>query len=278
MVKLTQPARATVEGAGVRLVRTIGCPGLSYVDPFLLLDEFKSDDPSDYLAGFPWHPHRGIETVTYMIRGSVEHGDSIGNSGTVGPGDAQWMTAGRGIIHQEMPRPDDGGRMWGTQLWVNLPASAKMRLPRYQDIRAADIAEAALDGGGTVRVVCGTFAGVTGPVTDIDADPLYMDVRLPSAGHLTVDTPAGYSAFCYCLEGSAIFDPAGRRPTGPSTIVVYGTGDRVEVQSGEQGVRFLFASGRVLGEPIARGGPFVMNTLEEIEQAWREYREGRFLG
>ena len=275
MVKLVLPARPTMEGAGVRLVRTIASPSLDYVDPFLLLDEFRSDDPADYLPGFPWHPHRGIETVTYMIRGQVEHGDSLGNSGVIGPGDAQWMTAGSGIVHQEMPHGENG-RMWGMQLWVNLPRERKMCSPRYQDIPSADIPTAALADGATARVVCGSVAGATGPVTGIDTDPLYLDVQLEGGSRLDLQVGAGYSAFCYILEGSGSVD-GGSDTLGPSTIVVLEPGQPAEIAAGTGALRLMYASGRILDEPVARGGPFVMNTREEIDQAWREYQDGTFL-
>ena len=274
-IELVMEAQATMEGAGVRLRRTIAHPALDYVDPFLLLDEFKSENPEDYMPGFPWHPHRGIETVTYMIRGRVEHGDSIGNSGIIGPKDVQWMTAGKGIVHQEMPKSGEGG-MWGLQLWVNLPRSEKMRPPRYQDVPASQIPEKTAENGMYFRVVCGTFGGITGPVKDVSVDPLYIDVSLPAGEEFSHSVPEGYSVFCYCLEGSGRFDESDQS-VGPGTIVILGDGEAVRAKAEGGDVRFLLVSGRILGEPIARGGPFVMNTREEIEQAFREYSEGTFL-
>lgn len=263
-----------MEGAGVRLRRTIAHPALDYIDPFLLLDEFKSDRKTDFIRGFPWHPHRGIETVTYMLRGRVEHGDSIGNSGIIGPGDMQWMTAGRGIIHQEMPIADEG-LLWGLQLWVNLPATDKMTEPKYRDIGAGQIPSVESNNA-TVKILCGTFEGVTGPVKDVAVDPLYLDVMLEPNTSFARDVPDGNSVFCYCLEGSALFDDNGGSARD-GEIVLFGEGDSVHVRSLESPARFLLISGRILREPIARGGPFVMNTREEIMQAYADYEAGKFI-
>lgn len=245
------------------------------MDPFLLLDEFKSNDPRDYSAGFPWHPHRGIETVTYMLGGRVEHGDSVGNSGVIGPGDMQWMTAGKGIIHQEMPQRREG-LLWGLQLWINLPAAEKMCAPRYRGVTAAEIPEVPLGSGGAVKVVCGAYADVSGPVADVTADPLYLDIRLPAGAEHILSVREDRSVFCYCLEGAGRFGEAGQA-VEESRIVLFGGGDHVRVTASEEGMRFLLVSGKALGEPIARGGPFVMNTEEEIRLAFEQYRNGTFL-
>ncbi len=277
-VKTAHPGRQVMEGAGVRLRRIIGGSAVDYVDPFLLLDEFKSDDPDDYIAGFPMHPHRGIETVTYMMRGQVRHGDSLGNKGVIGPGDIQWMTAGHGIVHEEMPEQRKG-QLWGFQLWVNLPARDKMCDPRYQEYPADKIPRVAREDGGQVRVVAGEHAGARGPVSEIAARPLYMDVHLPALGSFQQAIPAGHNAFCYVYQGSGRFggtaDAPGKTLEGPM-LAVLGDGDHLNVSS-EGEVRFLLAAGKPLGEPVARGGPFVMNTPEEIEQAYRDYRAGTFL-
>ncbi len=277
--------RPTLEGAGVKLRRTIGTHTLDYLDPFLLLDHFASDDPRDYLAGFPWHPHRGIETVTYMLAGEVDHRDSIGNSGTIGPGDVQWMTAGGGILHEEMPRPRDG-RMAGFQLWVNLPAAHKMMRPRYQEVRAAEIPEARRDDGAVIRVVAGDVDGVRGPVSEIFADPAYLDVALPPGASFVHPVPRGHNAFAYVFEGEALFGvaceqgyrgDAGGELVGASALVVFTDGDEVAVRADEGPVRFLLAAGRPLDEPIARYGPFVMTTREEIRTALEDLRADTFV-
>lgn len=278
-IKLVVAGQQVMEGAGVRLRRIIGSVALDYVDPFLLLDEFKSDDPQDYIAGFPWHPHRGIETVTYMINGRVRHEDSLGNAGVVGPGDAQWMTAGHGIIHQEMPEQLDG-LLWGFQLWVNLPASRKLCRPRYQDVTAASIPEQPLPGGGGVRVVAGTFDGVAGPIRGVAADPTYLDVRLPAGGSLRHSLPTEHSAFCYVYAGQGRFGGTPAQPgraVASGNLVLLDRGELLEVSAGGDEVRFLLAAGQPLHEPVARGGPFVMNTHREIEQAYRDYRDGNLL-
>ncbi len=267
------------EGAGVRLKRSIGTRTLNYLDPFLLLDHFASNDPRDYEAGFPLHPHRGIETVTYLLRGEVRHRDTLGNSGSIGAGDAQWMTAGRGIMHEEMPQVRPEG-IAGFQLWVNLPAKLKMTKPRYQDIRADQIPEIKKDGGARIRVVTGTVDGVRGPVTDIAADPSYLDVSVPAHGSFTHPIERGHSAFAYVFEGSAQFgspDHAAGAAIASPSLVVLGDGDAVQVTTGESPTRFLLVSGRPLHEPIARYGPFVMNTQTEIEQTLLELRQGTFV-
>lgn len=262
-----------VEGAGVRLKRSIGTRTLDYLDPFLLLDHFASKDAADYKAGFPLHPHRGIETVTYLLRGQVDHRDSIGNSGSIGAGDVQWMTAGGGIMHEEMPQVRPEG-IDGFQLWVNLPASLKMTRPRYQGVLAAEIPETEVEGGSRIRVITGTVNGVSGPVSGIAADPEYLDVSVPAQASFTHQIARGHSAFAYVFEGDATF---GDQETSRTKLVVFGDGDYVKVATAESPVRFLLVSGKPLDEPIARHGPFVMNTREEIEQALRDLRQGTFV-
>jgi quercetin 2,3-dioxygenase len=269
-----------VEGAGVRLRRSLGTPTLNYLDPFLLLDHFASGDPRDYEAGFPLHPHRGIETVTYVLSGVVHHKDTLGNAGSIGAGDVQWMTAGRGIMHEEMPQVRPEG-IAGFQLWVNLPAKLKMTEPRYQDIRSHQIPEIKREGGARIRVITGSINGVSGPVTGIAANPIYLDVSVPPHASFIQSIARGHSAFAYVFEGEASF--AGRHEGGPGTrishpkLVVLGDGDDVRVSTGEHAVRFLLVSGKPLHEPIARYGPFVMNTQEEIAQALLDLRQGTFV-
>jgi redox-sensitive bicupin YhaK (pirin superfamily) len=274
-----------IEGAGVRLRRSIGGARLDYLDPFLLLDHFASDNPSDYLAGFPWHPHRGIETVTYMLAGEVDHRDSIGNAGSIGPGDVQWMTAGGGIMHEEMPRPREG-RMAGFQLWVNLPAALKMTTPRYQEVPSTGIPEVRPEDGIAVRVVAGEAFGVRGAVSEIYAEPEYLDVSLAPGKAFRQPVSRGHSAFAYVFSGEGRFgvgcdfgyrgDLDGELLTAPR-LAVFDDGDEVCVQADDSAVRFLLVSGRPLGEPIARYGPFVMNTREEIAQALQDLRDGTFV-
>jgi len=276
--KVIEPEPVT-EGAGVRLKRCIGTDRLDYLDPFLLLDDFASSNPRDYEAGFPLHPHRGIETVTYMLRGEVRHKDTLGNSGSIGPGDVQWMTAGRGIMHEEMPQVRPEG-IAGFQLWVNLPARLKMTKPRYQDIRAAEIPETKKEGGARIRVITGTIDGVSGPVTGIAANPIYLDVFVPAHGAFIQPIHRGHTAFAYMFEGEGKF--AGDVKADGATVshprlVVLGDGDSVKVVTGKTPVRFLLVSGKPLHEPIARYGPFVMNTEEEIEQTLQELRQGTFV-
>ena len=276
--KIIEPEPVT-EGAGVRLKRSIATQTLDYLDPFLLLDHFASSNPRDYEAGFPLHPHRGIETVTYVLRGEVHHKDTLGNSGSIGAGDVQWMTAGRGIMHEEMPQVRPEG-IAGFQLWVNLPAKLKMTKPRYQDIRAAEISEIKKEGGARIRVITGTVDGVSGPVTGIAANPIYLDVFVPAHSSFSQPIHRGHTAFAYVFEGEAKF--AGRDGVEGTKIVhprlvVLGDGDYMKVVTGVTPVRFLLVSGKPLHEPIARYGPFVMNTEEEIEQTLRELREGTFV-
>jgi redox-sensitive bicupin YhaK (pirin superfamily) len=262
-----------VEGAGVRLKRSIGTRTLNYLDPFLLLDHFASTDASDYEAGFPLHPHRGIETVTYMLRGGIDHRDSIGNSGSIGPGDVQWMTAGGGIMHEEMPQVRPEG-IDGFQLWVNLPARLKMTRPRYQGILAAEIPVVEIEGGTSMRIITGTVNGVHGPVKGIAADPVYFDVSVPAQASFTQEVARGHSAFAYVFEGDVSFD-AQKIPH--TRLVVFDDGDHIQAVTGDRPARFLLVSGKPLNEQIARYGPFVMNTREEIEQALRDLREGTFV-
>jgi redox-sensitive bicupin YhaK (pirin superfamily) len=264
-----------VEGAGVRLKRSIGTRNLDYLDPFLLLDHFASNNPADYEAGFPLHPHRGIETVTYMLRGGVDHRDSIGNSGSIGPGDVQWMTAGGGIMHEEMPQVRPEG-IDGFQLWVNLPARLKMTRPRYQGVLASEIPEVEVEGGTRIRVITGTVNGVDGPVSGIAADPVYLDVSVPAHASFTRQITRGHTAFAYVFEGEAAFGGDDQQ-VSHTRLVVLGDGDYVKVVTAESHVRFLLVSGKPLNEPIARYGPFVMNTRAEIEQALQDLRQGTFV-
>ena len=296
---VTQVSRSTptIEGAGVKLRRAFGFGDPEAFDPFLLLDDFRNDRPEDYLAGFPWHPHRGIETITYVLSGTVEHGDSLGNRGALGAGDVQWMTAGRGIIHQEMPQGAPDGRMHGFQLWANLPSSLKMTAPRYQDVGAADIPTVTDDDGTEVRVVCGAFWGRTGPVDGIAAEPIYLDVWVPPGLTKRLPVETTRHAFAYIFEGSGRFDGASEPravrvdhveadQSGPvpvveaddRTLVVFGRGDEVVVRAGEHGIRFLLVSGRPIEEPVAWAGPIVMNTRDELQDAFAQLRDGTFLG
>ena len=259
----------------MRLKRSIGTRTLDYLDPFLLLDHFASNNPADYEAGFPLHPHRGIETVTYMLIGGVDHRDSIGNSGSIGPGDVQWMTAGGGIMHEEMPQVRPEG-IDGFQLWVNLPARLKMIRPRYQGVLASEIPEVEVEGGTRIRVITGTVDGVDGPVSGIAADPVYLDVSVPAHASFTRQLARGHTAFAYVFEGEAAFGGDDQQ-VSHTRLVVLGDGDYVNVVTAESQVRFLLVSGKPLNEPIARYGPFVMNTRAEIEQALRDLRQGTFV-
>jgi len=267
----------TIEGAGVRLRRAFGYHDIPYFDPFLMLDDFRADQPKDYLAGFPWHPHRGIETVTYMLEGTVEHGDSMGHAGNVDAGGVQWMTAGSGIIHQEMPKPVNG-RMGGFQLWVNLPGKHKMMDPRYQEIKANGIPVVTLPGGSIIRILCGTINSVSGPVRDLVAEPEYFDISLKPGTQFTHPVKPGYMAAVYVIEGTGKFCQHLKEDLVNRTIALYGdNGDFVDIHAGSSGVRFLFISGNPLREPIAWGGPIVMNTQEELQQAFDEYEKGTFI-
>jgi redox-sensitive bicupin YhaK (pirin superfamily) len=282
MSELTRPVtrvfrgQETLEGAGVRLHRLFGNAHVPIFDPFLLLDNFSSTNPADYMAGFPWHPHRGIETVTYMLEGRVAHGDSLGNEGVIGSGDVQWMSAGSGIIHQEMPERREG-LLSGFQLWVNLPASLKMENPAYRGLAASGIPSVALPDGGKVKVIAGSFQGVTGPVEGIPVDPTYLDVSLPPDSAFEVATPPAFTVFAYTVDGEGQYGPAADRAVGPDNAVLLGEGDRVRVRSGSQGHRFLLVTGRPLHEPVAWYGPIVMNRQEELSQALVELRRGDFV-
>jgi len=293
-VKRLVKAKPTVEGAGVRLRRAFGFGNTSDFDPFLLLDDFRNDRPEDYLAGFPWHPHRGIETITYVLAGTVEHGDSLGNKGAIAAGDVQWMTAGSGIIHQEMPKGDHDGRMHGFQLWANLPASLKMTAPRYQEVKAPDIPVVKDDDGTRVHVVCGNFWGTTGPVDEVAINPIYLDVEVPAGKRKTLPVETTRHAFAYVFGGGGKFcnasgplavptEAAGWADTKPPaqadnrSLVLFDRGDEVTVQAGDEGIRFLLVSGTPLAEPVAWYGPIVMNTQEQLRQAFEELERGTFL-
>lgn len=292
-VKSIIESKPTMEGAGVRLRRAFGFGNTEEFDPFLLFDDFRGDRPGDYVAGFPWHPHRGIETITYVLAGSVDHGDSLGNKGSLGAGDVQWMTAGSGILHQEMPQGDPQGRMHGFQLWANLPKSLKMTDPRYQDIKAKDVPEVTDDDGTKVRIVVGDFWGKTGPVEGVAAEPRYLDISIPAGKKKTIPVEASRHAFAYVFEGAGKFrdasQPIGvltekegldepvREMTGNRSLVLFDSGDEITVQAGEEGLRFLLVSGRPLEEPVAWHGPIVMNTEEELMRAYSELRDGTFI-
>ena len=294
-VKRIVTSKPTIEGAGVRLRRAFGFGDTTEFDPFLLLDDFRNDRPEEYRAGFPWHPHRGIETITYVLAGAVEHGDSLGNRGSLGTGDVQWMTAGRGIMHQEMPQGDTQGRMHGFQLWSNLPSSLKMTAPRYQDIKAGEIPELVDDDGTRVRIVCGDFWGKRGPVEGVASDPRYLDVTVPPGKRKTLAVELERHAFAYVFEGSGNFRAASqpfgvltektdganeilvREQTGDRSLVLFDSGEEVTVQAGDQGIRFLLVSGKPIEEPVAWYGPIVMNTQAELQQAVAELRGGTFI-
>ena len=270
------PARPTLEGAGVRLHRAFGFDEAPGLDPFLLLDDFGSADPSDYLAGFPWHPHRGIETVTYLLRGTVEHGDSLGHGGSIGPGDVQWMTAGSGIVHQEMPQAPPDRVLRGFQLWVNLPRERKMTDPRYRGHVAAEIPDAQLGRGVTAKVIAGEAGGVRGPVRDLHVDVRYLDVAAAPGARIELDVPPGHRCLAYVVEAEGRFGATGATAAAGSLVLFEGAG-AVAAEAGGSGCRFLLVSGEPLGEPVAWHGPIVMNTEEELEEAFREYRAGTFI-
>jgi redox-sensitive bicupin YhaK (pirin superfamily) len=269
-------SKPTLEGAGVRLKRVFGYYESPQFDPFLLLDYFGSNNPDDYLAGFPWHPHRGIETVTYMLHGSVEHGDSMGNSGLINSGDIQWMTAGSGIIHQEMPKKVEG-RMRGLQLWVNLPAGDKMMNPRYQDIGAESVPVVEMAGGVEVRLIAGELYGTTGPVREIVCDPQYLDITVPGGGSFELQVPFGHTVFAFLLDGKGIFDERHQEGAREGEAILFEDGDGVRVKALNDSLRFLLISGKPIGEPVAWRGPIVMNTDEELMTAFEEYRRGNFI-
>ena len=266
-----RPSQPTIEGAGVKLRRAFGAAD-ERLDPFLLLDDFGSDDPADFQAGFPWHPHRGIETVTYVLEGRVQHGDSLGNSGVIGAGDVQWMTAGSGIIHEEMPDPS--GPLRGFQLWSNLPADKKMIPPRYQGIRAAEIPTVELAEGVTAKVICGQAGGVDGPVDEVAASPLYLDITVEAGRRHRHPAPQGHNAFAYVVAGRGRF---GGDEAEAQRLVIFSDDHELEIEAGDEGVRLLLVAGRPLREPVAWGGPIVMNTREELRAAFEEYRGGTFI-
>jgi redox-sensitive bicupin YhaK (pirin superfamily) len=293
-VKRLIAAKPTLEGAGVHLRRAFGFGHTADFDPFLLLDDFRNDVPEDYLAGFPWHPHRGIETVTYVLAGSVEHGDSMGNRGAIGAGDIQWMTAGSGIIHQEMPKGDAAGRMHGFQLWANLPSALKMTAPRYQEVKAGEIPELTDDDGTQVRIVAGEFWGKRGPVEGIAADPVYLDVTVPPGRRRTLPVEVTRHAFAYVFAGKGKFcnasgplavptEPVSWADTAPPSeaedrsLVLFDRGDELQVEAGEDGLRFLLVSGKPLEEPVAWYGPIVMNTQQQLRDAYHDLERGTFL-
>ncbi len=293
-VKRLAESRPTLEGAGVHLNRAFGFGNTSDVDPFLLLDDFRSDVPEDYLAGFPWHPHRGIETITYVLAGTVEHGDSLGHGGTISAGDVQWMTAGSGIIHQEMPKGNDAGKMHGFQLWANLPNTLKMTSPRYQEVQAAHIPQVTDDDGTHARVVCGTLWGTTGPVDGVAADPVFLDVSVPAGKRKKLPVETSRHVFAYVFAGSGKFCNASAPLAVPTetvrwydttppteadnrSLVLFDQGDELEVQAGDDGIRFLLVSGKPIKQPVAWYGPIVMNTQAELRQAFEELQRGTFL-
>ena len=275
-VALLLTGNPTVEGAGVRLNRVFGYPEVPKFDPFLLLDDFGSDNPEDYLAGFPWHPHRGIETVTYMLSGEVEHGDSLGNEGVISTGDVQWMTAGSGIVHQEMPRRVEG-RLRGFQLWTNLPAASKMMEPRYRDVPADSIPEVSPHEGLKIKIIAGEVVGVRGPVQDVVVEPEYFDITLEPGADLEHPTPAGHTVFAYAVDGRGKVGPNGTHTLARGQLALFTEGDSVLIRASDVPFRFLLVSGKPLGEPVAWSGPIVMNTREELAAAFREYQDGSFI-
>jgi len=293
-IKKTWKSQTTIEGAGVHLKRAFGFHELPLLDPFLLLDDFRSENPNDYRAGFPWHPHRGIETITYVLDGDVEHGDSMGNQGHITAGDVQWMTAGSGIIHQEMPKGNRKGEMLGFQLWANLPSTSKMMDPRYRDVKQKEIPKITTPNGASVRIICGNVNGTTGPVKDIITDPEYLDVELPQGKSFTHVVKNNHTVLAYVIDGEGYFDldripfaheVAGRnyfdmRPPcacNDGTLVLFGEGTQVTITTDKHPVRFLLISGKPLKEPIAWYGPIVMNTQEELRNAFQEYQDGTFV-
>ncbi|PLX87383.1 MAG: hypothetical protein C0618_07105 [Desulfuromonas sp.] len=276
-IKQTLTSAPVIEGAGVHLNRAFGHKEAGLFDPFLLLDDFRSDNPAHYTKGFPWHPHRGIETITYVLKGDVEHGDSLVNRGDITDGDVQWMSAGSGIIHQEMPKGDAQGRMEGFQLWANLPAADKMMTPRYRDIKAAQIPTLTLDSGVTLKVICGQVGETRGPVTDVTIEPQYLDVTVSANTTFTHPTPTDHTVFAYVYAGQGRFDDRSDTLLGNRSLVLFDRGDRVVITAHDENLRFLLVSGKPLNEPIAWGGPIVMNTQDEVDQALAEYRAGTFI-
>ncbi len=273
-IKLIKSGVAAVDGAGVHLYRIFGYHDTPLFDPFLLLDDFRNDQPENYIAGFPWHPHRGIETITYMLEGSAEHGDSLGNSGVIRKGEVQWMTAGSGIIHQEMPKPDEQGRMYGFQLWANLPAKHKMIAPRYQDVSAENIPTVNDPQGASVKVICGSYLQTQGAVEDIVIDPQYWDVSILPEKQVILPVKQGYTCFVYCYCGDAVID---NHAIYNRQVVLFEDGENILIQSGKAGTNLLFISGKPLGEPISWRGPIVMNSKAEIDLAFRQLGDNTFI-
>ena len=293
-IKKVWKSKPTIEGAGVHLKRAFGFHEVPDLDPFLLLDDFHAANPALYLPGFPWHPHRGIETITYVLNGDIEHGDSMENQGLISAGDVQWMTAGSGIIHQEMPKGDNSGLLWGFQLWANLPSSHKMMPPRYRDVKRAQIPEIALESGARIKIICGEVNGVAGPVRDIIIDPEYLDVFLPAGSAFTYPLKSSHTAFAYVVEGAGFFDQErdsfAHEVIGQNyfdftrqclceaeTLITFSEGDAVAITTEERPLRFLLVSGKPIGEPVAWYGPIVMNTQEQLRTAFEEYRNGTFI-
>ncbi len=280
-VKMMLESKPTMEGAGVHLHRAFGFGEEGMFDPFLLLDDFRETDPEHFLKGFPWHPHRGIETITYVLQGDVEHGDSLGNEGCISSGDVQWMTAGSGIIHQEMPKGDPNGVMLGFQLWANLPATSKMMVPRYRDIQADQIPEISLVDGTRIKIICGTVENIDGPVKDIVIDPQYLDITIPASSSYEHSTKKGHTVFAYIIDGHGCFDCTDERAessdVGNRSLLLFDDGDKICIKAGDKGVRFLLVSGKPIGEPIAWRGPIVMNTRQELQLAFEEYNNGTFI-
>jgi len=287
-------SKPTIEGAGVHLKRAFGFTQVPMLDPFLLLDDFHSNDPADYIKGFPWHPHRGIETITYVLHGKVEHADSMGNKGVISSGDIQWMTAGSGIIHQEMPKGQTDGLMWGFQLWANLPASHKMMDPRYRDVKSNQIPEVTLDKGIKAKIISGLVKGVKGPVQDVVIDPEYLDMSVPAESNFSHLVKRGHTVFAYVVEGQGYFDLERdsyayevegtnyfdfKRECllGAGNLIIFDDGDEVVITTSEKPVRFLLVSGKPIKEPVAWYGPIVMNTQEELRTAFEEYQNGTFI-
>ena len=270
-------SRPTREGAGVHLNRVFGNNEVPLFDPFLMLDDFRSNNPDHYRAGFPWHPHRGIETITYVLNGNVEHGDSMGNKGVISSGDTQWMTAGSGIIHQEMPRGDYEGRMEGFQLWTNLPRAHKMMEPRYRDIKSAQVPEVTLENGSKIKVICGRIGKHVGPIEGIISDPEYLDVTVPPGSEFKHPTKSGHTVFAYVIQGQGQFAETKKQFIGNGTVCLYADGDHIAVTTAAEPVRFLLISGKPIGEPVAWYGPIVMNTQQELRTAFEEYQNGTFI-
>ncbi|MCX5846891.1 MAG: pirin family protein [Deltaproteobacteria bacterium] len=268
-------SKPTIEGAGVRLERVFA--EATTFDPFLLLDDFRSTDPLYYIKGFPWHPHRGIETITYVLHGSVEHGDSMENKGVIASGDVQWMTAGSGIIHQEMPKGDEAGQMGGFQLWANLPASHKMMNPRYRDVKSNQIPEISMGSGVTIKVICGEVKGARGPVRDIIIDPEYLDITVSRGAEFIHPTKRGHTVFAYIIGGKAWFSEQKDTLLYNENLVLFHDGEHIVISTENESVRFLLISGKPIGEPVAWRGPIVMNTKQELEIAFEEYSNGTFI-